>query len=499
MQSVEKKKRRTSTGRERLKLLVLCALALAIVLGATWWLTRPEPVTPATLVSTVETLFTYPEAQVTGLTIQRRGEEAWTLETDEETGCLRLTGEGGHLLSAAASQEMRQAAAVITVEQVVSSDPAEYAAHLADFGLEEPQGVAVLRFSDGTERTLRIGSRPAHTSAWYYMTIDGDDRLFALSTGMVDALLVSRESLRDIVQPTIHKARIDRLTLRDGSGAIRAQWTLQGAIGSTDAAERWQITAPYAYPADAAAMTNLLANAANLRLGAYIGPATGDNLARYGFDTPRATIEIHMAAGSMGSTDMDGVLSVTDWPEATVTFILGGAESDMVDYVRFGDDVYKSSHFTLGVFTDVDPATTMNRYPVLVALGNLSSLAVEEKGVVTTYALTRTEQVAPNNDLIYDEEGNLLWSVTVTRNGEPFDYAAFEAAYLRLTAVVAAGTIPAADRVDAAPHTTFTFTDVDGTVHTVALSSYGVMHDAVSVDGHQAFYLEKGVFALDLE
>ena len=499
MESVEKKKRRIPVKWERLILLFVCAAALTVVLLLTRQATQPEPGTAAPSVDTSVTLFEYPAQQVTGMTIQRSGEAPWTVEIDEESGCFRLTGEEGAPLTAAMTLQLQQAAAIITVEQVVSSDPAEYTPHLADYGLAEPRESAVLRFADGTERTLYIGSRAPHTAAWYYMRMEGDDRLFALSTGMVEALLVSRESLREVTQPTLHKARIDRITLTNGDGSLHAQWTLQCAIDAADASERWQITAPFAYPADASSMQNLLSNAANLRLGAHVAPATPENLSLYGFDEPRMTIELHMAPGAIATPGEDGALAVTDWPESTVAFVIGGARSDMVDYVRCGEDIYVCSHFTMGVFMDIDPASTMNRYPVLTALGNLASLFIEANGETTAYVLTRTEQVAPNNDLVYDEEGNLLWDVTVTRNGEAFDYAAFEAAYLRLTTVAVAGTIPADDAVDASPHTIYTFTDVDGSVHTVALTSYGVLHDAVSVDGHQAFYIEKNRFQLGLE
>ncbi len=499
MSNVEKKKRRLTPGQERLILLLLCAALLAGALVATRLLTRPTPASSTGSRSPVETIYAYPAESVIGMTVQRTGELPWTLEMDEETGCFRLTGPDSCLLSSAVTLERQEAAAIITVEQVISSDPTDYAGHLADFGLDSPQGVATVRFSDGTEKTLRIGSRAPHSSAWYYMTIDGDSRLFALSTGMVDELLVSRESLREVLQPTLHKARIDRLTLTNGDGSIRAQWTLQGSIAASDASERWQITQPFAYPADASAMGNLLTNAANLRLGAYVAPATAENLAQYGFTEPRLSIEIHMASGAMGAPGEDGALAITDYPESTVTFLIGGARSDMVDYVLCNGDIYVCSHFTMGVFMDVDPVSTMNRYPVLVALGNLASLTIDANGEVTTYALTRTEQVAPNNDLVYDEAGNLVWDVTVTRNGEACDYSAFAAAYTRLTAIAATGVIPADDRFDAAPHTVYTFTDVDGTVHTVALVSYGVLHDAVSVDGHMAFYIEKNRFQLGLE
>jgi len=499
MQPVEKKKRGTPLGRSRLILLLGAVLALGCVLAATTAVQAPTPVESPYPVSTAVDLYRYPPEAVRAITVHMTGEPSWTVEADAATGHLMLTGEDGFLLSEAASDALREAAAIITCEQVISADPAEYTPHLADYGLADPERTATITFEGGAAYTLRIGSLAAHTSAWYYMTADGDDRLFALSAGLVDDLFVSRESLWDVTQPTIHRARIDRITLRGSDGSIHAEWTLQGMIGQEDAAEQWRITAPFTYPANSTAITGLLANAANLRLGAYVGPATEENLAAYGFLPPRMTIELHMAAGAMTFTGMDGAVTVTDWPESTVTFTIGGARSDMVDYVLHEGSIYVSSHFTMGVFLDVTPESTMNRYPVLTALGNLAKLTIETGGSATTYVLTRTEKVAPNNDLVYDENGQLVWETTVTRNGEAFDFAAFEAAYTRLVAVSAAGEIPKGDVIAEVPHTIYAFTDVNGSVHTVALTSYGVLHDAVSVDGHQAFYIAKGAFQLGLE
>ena len=107
------------------------------------------------------------------------------------------------------------------------------------------------------------------------------------------------------------------------------------------------------------------------------------------------------------------------------------------------------------------------------------------------------EQVAANNELVYDESGNVCYDVHVTRNGEAIDYAAFEAAYSALLPVTVSGLLP--ETTDAAPHTVYTFTDVDGTVHTVALATFDALHDAVTVNGHQAFYLIKNGFRLNMD
>ena len=499
MPQVEKIKTRAHSRRARLILLLAAVAVLAAALLLTRQLEQPAPAAGQTTADSSVPLFACDPADVLGIAVTRQGDAPWEVRLDAQSGRFVLLGEGGFTLSEATTYELQLAASAITCESVVSADPAEYAAHLAEFGLDAPSRIAIITFADGSVRTLRIGSRAAHTGAWYYMTLDGDERLFALSTGMVEELFVSRESLFDVTQPVIHKARIDRITLRGGDGTVQTEWTLMGDITDDDASERWQITAPFVYPADASAMASLLANAANLRLGAYVAPATAEAMAAYGFDNPRLTIELHMAEGTTAVTGWDGAYTTTDWPASTVTFTIGGARSDMVDYVLYDGSIYVSSHFTMGVFLDANPRSSMNRYPVLTALGNLAALTVEANGEVTRYELTRTERVAPNNELVYDAEGNLLWDTAVTRNGESIDFASFEAAYMRLVGVSVAGVIPEGETVDTAPHTVYTFTDVDGTVNTIALSSYGVLHDAVSVNGHQAFYIAKNTFRLELE
>lgn len=495
MQTVRKQKP-AHNPRRRLMLLIAAAVTLFLIAAAALIISHSDKEAWPDYVSTAENLFAYTPKQVTSITITRGEEPSWTVV--QEDGLLVLTGENGFTLSEATSAALLDAASILACEAVLTDDPAEYRSHLVDFGLDAPRFQAVITYSDGVEAALRIGNPGAENNAWYYMTVDGDNRLFSCSRGMVESLFLSRDTLREVISPTIHKARIDRVTLTHADGS-RTQWTLQGSITDQDAADRWQLTEPIVYPADANAMSNLLANLANLRLGAYVGPATPENLHTCGFDAPRLIIDIHMAAGTIGITNADGALETTPWPEDSVVFTIGAAKNDMVDYVRFGDDIYVSSHFTMGVFIDYDPTFSMSRYPVLTALGNLASLTIEQDSGTREYVLTRTEQVAANNSLVTDEEGNPIYDITVTCNGEPVDYTAFEAAYSALMMVTVSGTLPAGESANRVPHTVCTFTDVDGTVHTVALATFDVLHDAVIIDEHQAFYLIKGGFDFGLE
>ena len=76
------------------------------------------------------------------------------------------------------------------------------------------------------------------------------------------------------------------------------------------------------------------------------------------------------------------------------------------------------------------------------------------------------------------------------RNGEEIDYNAFSAAWERLLTVTVSGRIR--NRPEGNVHTKYTLNTVSGAVHTVELSDYDGLHDAVKVDGCTLFYLIKG-------
>lgn len=494
MQAVPKRK--PTAPRRRIwligALLLLIAICAAyLLLGRT-----ADEASPVMAADKTVTLFDCDLSALSSVTIRRGEESPWTAIPASDGG-MTLLGEDGFTLTAAESQAFVEALCHIEAEEVLTEDSSVYAAHLADFGLDVPRYEAEITCADGTVVRLRVGDK-SYEGAWRYLLLDDDARLFALSNGSVESIFVNRDTLRSVTQPTLHKARIDRIRLSDTKG-LQAEWTLDGAITDTDATDHWQITHPMRYPADSTAMANLLANIANLRLGAYVCPATAETLTAHGFDTPRLTIDLHMAAGTIATTNADGAAITRDWPESTLTFVIGGERSDMVDYVLCGDSIYLSSHFTMGLFIDYDVTATMSRYPVMTALGNLASLSIREGEMTTAYVLSRTEQVAENNDLVTDDDGNPVYDVSVTRNGEPIDFAAFEASYNALTLVTVSGTLPANETITALPHTVYTFTDVNGSVHTVALTTFDALHDAVSVDGHQAFYLIKGGFKLNLQ
>lgn len=178
------------------------------------------------------------------------------------------------------------------------------------------------------------------------------------------------------------------------------------------------LTTPVSYPADGTAMNTLRKSAANIRLGEYIADATAESIARYGWTRPRSSSACTKppAQSRVGTT---GSYAATDYPEATITLVIGEQESDLVDYVLYDGGIYRCSTLLLRGVMNADWQETITRYPVLTALGNLASLSRETADGVDTWVITRTEQVAENNELVTDDEGNQAYDIALTKNGEP--------------------------------------------------------------------------------
>ena len=490
MQPVEKiKKRQLQHGR----LWLLAALLLALGAGAVMLTLLKQP--DETIV--VETrrhggvIHAAENADVAGLRISLRSGDSWQLTQDAQ-GALAVDGDASYQVASSLQNSLLNAAAAITYEDILTEDAAAYAENFADFGLDQPRIIAEITYRDGKSYTLRIGdSHALEDSGWCYMMIDGDPRLYALDQGTADNLTVKKDELHPVTQPVLHKARFDRITFTGADGQVQARWALRGDIGG-DAQDRWLLTEPLRYPCDGESIGNLHSNLANVRLGVYVAEATAENLQAYGFDAPRFVLEVHMAAGSIGTTNAQGVYEVTDWPEETFTLTVGAAKNDAVDYVRVGDQIYLTSHFTLRTFMDMQPADTLTRYPAPVALGNLAQLTIWDAQGERTYRIERTERVAENNELVTDVEGNVLYDTTCTLNGQAITWSSFEAAYNTLLVATVSGTLPEGWTPTEAPHSSYTFTQFDGTEHTLALAAFDALHDAVILDGNAVFYLIKG-------
>ena len=112
---------------------------------------------------------------------------------------------------------------------------------------------------------------------------------------------------------------------------------------------------------------------------------------------------------------------------------------------------------------------------------------VEKQGAESVhYAIVRMD-----SDTEQTEDAETEITVRCMRNGEEIAYDAFSAAWERLLTVTVSGRLPEGWQPKET-HTRYIFRTVSGGRHTMELSDYDGMHDAVTMDGHTLFYLIKG-------
>jgi len=560
MQKPERKQHKDRRPSRRLA-LAAALLLLAGGVAAAVLLSRPQE-QPAPEEKHWGMLTERQSEELTSITVQRRGEAPWTLVRTED-GSLRPENDASWTVSDQQASLLQETVTRLRYEEVLADvtaagggtnadgeaqagagtdaggtgtnaggeaqagtgtdaggtgtdaapDPAaSWQNTPEDFGLADPRVTVTARFTDGTELTLHIGSDTGLEEEWHYMTVEGDSRLFAVSSAVAADLDVEYALLRPVPKPDIVGALLDRITVYDSEKVI-AEWQLVGSVEDRDAGCNWEVTTPFRAPADEEAIANLKKSAGDLRLGAWLAPATEENLDRYGFDIPRRVLLFHMAAGSTGTISESGVYDVTDHEEKTVELIVGGSPDDLASWVRFGDDLYTVSAFTLEAFADPDPLSTVARYPVLTPLDSLESLTVEENGEILEYVLqestaeagTATESTAAaesgtGSDSSTATESTASTESAATRqcflNGEEIPYETFAAAYERLLTVTYSGRLPEDTDLEALlakePYKKYTFRTLSGGTHTVLLRQWDDMHDAVTVDGSTLFYLIRG-------
>jgi len=435
-------------------------------------------------------------AEIQRLRIQIRGQEAWSAQRDS-AGQLRVLPEEGDAsaagwsVDAALGERIEDALAHVVYEDILSEDADEYQGRLAEFGLADPAVIASVTYTDGSSLTLRIGEKSSLSDADYrYMTVDGDPRLYAVAGSLAEDLLVEKELLHPVPQLQLQSARMDRIRIYRGSMELQAEWKLQGAIEDPEAPASWlagwRDGADFVYyPADQDQISDLKKNAENLRLGMYVSGASAQQLAETGLDTPSWRVEIHLAAGKTGRITEEGAYDVQDWPEETFVLDIGKARNEMTEYCLWEGAVYTVSRFLLDPLTALDPQATAARYLAALPAENLSSLEITDRdGTRTVYELTRQSLPAAEGEDAPQTE-------TVCRkNGQDISWSAFEAAYERWRVVDVTGRLPQG-WVKKDTRVTVRFKSVSGGIHTLELSDFDALHDAVTLDGHTLFYLIK--------
>ncbi len=486
MQQVDRKNRKEKK-HGRALWIAAAALLLAGSVAAAVLLTRKQEAEIPDIPRTGGILMNRGTEEVESVIVTRKGSEPWMLTRGGDAK-MHLNGEEDWTAESETIRRLLESLANLAYEDVLTENPADYQGHEALFGLEEPSVTACVRFADGQEMTVRIGDRIPGDEERYYMTVGGDDRLFAISRGQAEDLDPSPEILHPVNQPEIFAVLLDRITIADADGEPIADWRLRGSIEDRDVSTNWEMTAPVLYPADDVSIGRLKSAAEDLHLGIYVEEATEENLEKRGLLRPYRTLTLHMAAGSTGKVGDSGVYDVVERQESTVVIDIAESGDGLYHYVRFGNEIDKAAYVMLAPFLTVKPLDTAARYLFATPLNSLSSLTVEKDGSTTEYTLKRG---------VVADGGTGETRTACLRNGTEISWDAFSALYDRLLTVNITGKLPADAEIGNA-HTKITLRTVNGGAHTVILSDWDGMHDAVTIDGGTLFYITRNSFSAEL-
>ena len=477
MQKPPKKYRRLR-GPSRGVSLILLAVALAAGVGF-WYLAgykgtqRPE--TESTL--PYRTLFSREKTQIARISVSLEDGSGFVLLGDN--GKLTPEGQPDFEMDPRLQGELLNACATIESVDTVYEKREEWEPYRKDFGLNTPQLSVEVDYTTGERAAFSLGDKTPEGNK-YYFELQGDPGLYLASADLIELFSTEVSALRAVDQPVIHQERIDRITLKDGTGAVTAEWVQDADILAEDAMYAWRMTAPFQYPCDVTAMQDLTATLSQLYLGSDVAQATEENLAQYGLLTPKRTLIIHQAAAQVADVDESGAYEVGDYPESTFTLKVGNAQKDFVYYCQAGDRIYLVSSLSIPIVGGFAPENTLALQPFNLPLETLASLTVIMGTSSTEYILDHGEQTSAAE------------KISVWKNGEEVSYEDFSARMASLQAVVVSGRLPEGFASDAAPTYSIALTFLDGRTRTIEAVSYDALHDALRVDGTFLHYLIKG-------
>ncbi|MDD3411554.1 MAG: DUF4340 domain-containing protein [Eubacteriales bacterium] len=394
-------------------------------------------------------------------------DEKLYLMTDEATATLIVESYIEPLVSAATT---------IAVEDTIAEHADEVSGELANMGLEPPRIAVTVRYAGGREEKIELGVQAPGTTN-RYCRWSGDDGVYLCDASLYELFEYTAPMLLPLEQPSFTARLIDQATF---TPAGQPPLTLSFAYDA-DGNRSASLLSPVVYPADSEASGALLTALENFRLGTRQAEVTNENRAEYGFDAPLMVIDIHQQEGVFGHVDDDGVLQTTPQAAMDTRLTFGRAEGDAFYTCEYQGSYYYVSRILCATLLAARQEGLVSRAPASLGDVWLSRISAQTETGLMELTLTRTEQVEPNGDLTTDENGDVVYDVAVTVNGESAAEEAYASLVTRLSQMTASGNAEGAPQGE--PRWRLTLTALDGRTRELCGYSRDLFTDVVTVDG----------------
>lgn len=408
------------------------------------------------------------------VTVFPSGSDSYTLQMHDGVLYLLLNGESLPV-SDVYAHELLEVFTHIVAQETVTEDVSEVQEHLADMGLAPPKARALIRYRDGSEAAIEVGSGVPGTTYAYYRW-SGDEGVYMCDVGVSEAFALTQNHLLPVSQPDVFPSLVTELSLTNASGSSRFRFD-DGLSG--------RLTKPFAYPLSAEACDTLLSALQNFRLGTRQAVVTEENRAFYGFDQPLCTIEFHQKAGYANQIDASGALVSAETPAQSVRYVIGRAEGDFFYTCEYAGSCYFISRFLAETLVNANPETLITRNPADLNGALIASILLQSPQGAVAADVLRAERVLDNNQLELDENGQIVYDVRLIVNGEEKAPELLDELTDRLNTLTAEGNVPAnyAPAADEEPRWTLLLETTSGDTRHIEAYRMDAFSDALRVDG----------------
>ena len=420
---------------------------------------------------------------IASVTITPPGGNAYTLAVSD--GRLTLSDDPAFPIKAAILQLIAENICNVRSERTIARFRAEDRAFLSGFGLTPPGCGAEILMRDGSVHRIRIGSQiQGDEIPYYYFLWDGDTLLYAGGTDMYSAFSCAKDQLHTVEAIGINIQLLDRFAV-SGENSAAFQYTDTG----------WYCVSPYRYPMDQNRMSGFLQNIKNLRFSKYVCEADETASEAFGLLSPSAAFSFTEAESTLTVPDETGKLHSRTVPERTGVIRFGDPCDEFSRYAEYNGSIYTATYFSTGFLDAVSPVDLAAVSPFCVEPYQLSSLTLTKNGTEITYTLELTEQMDSGGGLVTDADGNILYNLSVRKDGARVENAPFLYWYNNtLRALIPSGKTNGGAATEGEPEATLTLRGAKDE-RTVSFIPMDPIHYAMSVDGTALYYVSADLFS----
>ncbi len=492
---INQPKKKTRKPMRRRRMWCISGIGVLLLLGLSIGLLYPAILRSQTSsieipskTATKEILYTSDVADVESITVMQRDGETYTLVNREDSLYLLIDDEE-RIINQTYSATILSTVTLISVEDTVSKTLAEVEEYLPDMGLVDPALIVETTFSDGRIETMTIGDTVPLTTYYYYQW-SGKDGIYMCNLSIAELFWMPQNQLLPMDQPTFASTLIDRVTMDYGDDNIIDMTFTTDDLGLISG----MMQSPVVYPMDATASENLLLQIEQFSLGSYEGLATEESMEAYGLNDPFVTLTVHQQAGAYNAVDEEGQLIAQVIEEQEITLVVGSVINEHYYSCQYLDSIYLISGVWFSILLDKEPDDYVTLTPLNLGNAAISSMVFQIGEGALDIRVSYTEEVLENNELALDEDGNILYNVTATCNGEEMTEDEMYSLFVRLQSFQVRGNMEDLDATftttNRVPRWQLTLVTVGGTTRTVSAYTVDYYTDALVVDGVLMHYAD---------